>query len=105
MKNTKYQVNAMKKGRNQMPYNKFLINLVCLVCTRKCFPESFFRTDLATSSLDLYQSVRIIHSRADLIIGLISNRYFLNWIATLDCSPLTSHQLRVWLFRLSARLQ
>ena len=30
------------EGRNQKLYNKFLINFVCLVWTRKYLPEVFF---------------------------------------------------------------
>ena len=41
---------------NQKPYNKSLINLVCLVCTGKYLPSFFFaQTSLAPSSLGLYE--------------------------------------------------
>ena len=39
------------------PYNKSLINLVCSVCTGK-FAFGFYRTDLAPSSLGLYENLR-----------------------------------------------
>ncbi len=39
------------------PYNKSLINLVCSVCTGK-FAFGFYRTDLAPSSLGLYENLK-----------------------------------------------
>ena len=44
---------------NQKPYNKSLINLVCSVC-HPAF--GFHRTDLAPSSLDLYEKPQAILS-------------------------------------------
>ena len=63
---TKTQL-KMGKKTNQKPYNKSLINFVSSVRIGKCLP-TVFHTDLASSSLGLYENLKQILSCTDLAL-------------------------------------
>ncbi len=52
-----FSTKSGKKCDSTKPYNKSLINLVCSVCTGS-IAFGFYRTDLAPSSLGLYENLR-----------------------------------------------